>query len=323
MRTAVLCVCAAAAIVLGAGGGYYLWDSSQNHAASYEADAYTGNLYQGGMFAQDLCVTSGDVSLEGYEPETSLHAAGLFDLSKESVLCGYRIFEPFAPASTTKVMTAYVALKYGNLDDVVTVSENAAVRNWDESVCNLQTGDTLTMYDLLCGMLLHSGNDCAVAIAEHVSGSEEAFVELMNEEAAALGATGTHFMNPHGLHDENHYTTAYDLYLMFNACMKDERFADIISMDTYNVSITQADGTVRIDEWPASNYYSSGEVAPPDGVKVIGGKTGTTDEAGNCLIIYDEDLESNPYISVIMGAGDRTILYEQMNQMLSSGVTGQ
>ena len=80
----------------------------------------------------------------------------------------------------------------------------------------------------------------------------------MNSEAAALGATGSHFVNPHGLHDENHYTTAYDLYLIFNACMKDQRFVDIISMDSYEGTLTGADGTVRTETWIPSNYYSSG-----------------------------------------------------------------
>lgn len=98
------------------------------------------------------------------------------------------------------------------------------------------------MYDLICGLLLQSGNDCAAAIAEHISGSQEAFAELMNTEAKQLGATGTHFVNPHGLHDENHYTTTYDLYLMFNEALKDQAFLDIISMNSYTAKVTSADG---------------------------------------------------------------------------------
>lgn len=141
---------------------------------------------------------------------------------------GFRLYDKLYPASTTKIMTAYLALKYGNLDDIVTVSEHATDFNWDEVTSGLRTGDQVSLYDLVCGLMLRSGNDCGTAIAEHISGSEEAFAELMNREARALGATGTHFTNPHGLHDENHYTTAYDLYLIFNACLKDERFVEII-----------------------------------------------------------------------------------------------
>ena len=218
-------------------------------------------------------------------------------------------------------MTAYLALKYGNLDDTVTVSAHATDFNWDESVAGLQTGDTLTLYDLICGLMIQSGNDCGTAIAEYISGSEEAFAELMNQEAAALGATGTHFVNPHGLHDDNHYTTAYDLYLMFNACLKDQRFVDIISLDSYTASITGADGTVRAVTWNPTNYYSAGIMTPPEGVHVFGGKTGTTDQAGNCVVLYEEDSSGNPYISVIMGAPDKSVLYEEMNLLLAAGIT--
>ena len=178
------------------------------------------------------------------------------------------------------------------------------------------------MYDLVCGLLLHSGNDCGTAIAEHIAGSEEAFAEMMNEEAASLGATGTHFVNPHGLHDENHYTTAYDLYLIFNECIKDERFVEIISMDSYDGTLTGADGTVRKETWTPTQAYGAGEATEPTGIRVLGGKTGTTELAGNCVILYDEDLNEHPYISVIMGADGPTRLYEQMNELMQAGITG-
>ncbi len=322
-RIAAILICLVILAGAGSVGGYILYDQNRDYITEYETAHYNSSVYQGSMFAQDLCVTASEVQLEGYEPASDLHAAGLFDLENDQVLAGYKLFERLYPASTTKVMTAYVALKYGNLDDVVTVSEHATDFNWDEVTCGLRTGDTVTMYDLLCGLILHSGNDCGTAIAEHISGSEEAFVELMNSEAAALGATGSHFVNPHGLHDENHYTTAYDLYLIFNACIKDQRFVDIISMDSYDGTLTGADGTVRTETWVPSNYYSGGLTEAPEGIRVIGGKTGTTDQAGNCLIIYDEDLENHPYISVVMGASDRTQLYEQMDQMMVSGILGQ
>ena len=192
--------------------------------------------------------------------------------------------------------------------------------NGSSSVCGLQAGDTLTLYDLLCGLLLQSGNDAGIAIAEHVSGSEEAFVSLMNEEAKKLGATGTNFTNPHGLQDENHYTTAYDLYLMFNAALQDERFVEILEKTTYSASITGGDGTARTQEWSPTNYYALGEAKAPDGVRVLGGKTGTTDEAGSCLILYSEDIENRPYISIVMGADEKSILYDEMSALLARGI---
>ena len=309
-------------LFMGAGTAAVLLFLSNNGSKikEYEKDSYTGSIYQGQMFAQDLCVASGDVQLSGFEDDTTLHGAALFDLENESVVYGYNLYDRLYPASTTKVLTAYVALKYGNLEDQVTVSANATDFNWDESICGLQTGDTLSMYDLLCGLMLVSGNDAAAAIAEHISGSTEEFAELMNREAAALGATGTHFVNPHGLPDDNHYTTVYDLYLFFNACMKDERFVDIISMDSYTVELKGADGTVRTDEWEPTHFYASGEATAPEGIHIVGGKTGTTLKAGNCVILYEEASDGSPYISVIMGAETKPLLYEEMNRLLSAGI---
>lgn len=321
-RAAILLISLVVLVGAALAGVLIIFENTRNYTASYEEENYNTSVYQGTMFAADLCVAADQVDLAGFEPDTNLHAAGLFDLEAGSVLCGYKLYDRLYPASTTKIMTALVALKYGNLDDEVTVSANATDFNWDEVTSGLRTGDKVTMYDLLCGLLLHSGNDCGTAIAEHIAGSEEAFADMMNEEAAALGATGTHFVNPHGLHDENHYTTAYDLYLIFNECIKDERFVEIISMESYDGTLTGADGTVRKETWTPTQAYGAGAATEPDGIRVLGGKTGTTQQAENCVILYDEDLSEHPYISVIMGADGTTRLYEQMNTLMQAGITG-
>lgn len=293
--------------------------SSSYSITAYENEHYNKSLYKGALFATDLCVADTDVSLDTFSADESLNAAGLFDLKNEKVVYSNKIYEQLYPASTTKVMTAYLTLKYGHLDDIVTVSENATNFASDEQVCGLQAGDTATLYDLLCGLVLFSGNDSAVAIAEHISGSVEAFSELMNNEAKALGATGTHFVNPHGLQDTEHYTTAYDLYLMFNACIKDQRFLDIIDMDVYTGTLTDAYGLSRTVDWVPTNYYSQGLANAPEGINVFGGKTGTTDEAGSCVILYSQDMDTNPYISVVMGAADKDLLYSEMSKLMEAG----
>ena len=321
-RAAILLISLVVLVGAALAGALIIFDQTRNYTASYEEENYNTNIYQGKMFAADFCVAPDEVDLEGFKPDTDLHAAGLFDLEADSVLCGYKLYDRLYPASTTKIMTALIALKYGNLDDEVTVSANATDFNWDEVTSGLRTGDKVTLHDRICGLLLHSGNDCGTAIAEHIAGSEEAFAEMMNEEAAALGATGTHFVNPHGLHDENHYTTAYDLYLIFNECIKDERFVEIISMDSYEGTLTGADGTVRKETWTPTQAYGAGEATEPEGIRVLGGKTGTTQQAGNCVILYDEDLSDHPYISVIMGADGATRLYDQMNMLMQAGITG-
>ena len=310
-------------VVMATGCGITDLLGTKNVVAEYEAENYNKDLYTGKLFASDLCVASGDISLSGISSDetNTLHSAALFDVDRKKVDFSYQMFDKIYPASTTKLMTAYLAFKYGNMDDIVTVSDSVSSFASDEVVCNLQPGDTVTLYDLLCGLLLRSGNDCGVAIAEHISGSVEAFAELMNSAAKALGATGSHFVNPHGLHNENHYTTAYDLYLIFNACIQDQRFMDIISMDSYTMNLTGADGTTRTFDVVPTNYYSSGKINAPEGIRVFGGKTGTTDEAGCCVILYSEDLEKNPYISIIMGAEDKSFLYQEMNRLLEAGET--
>lgn len=141
-------------------------------------------------------------------------------------------------------------------------------------------------------------------------------MEEMNSRAKELMATGTHYMNPHGLHDADHYTTAYDLYLIFSECIKNENFAKIIESDGRDVSIKEADGSIRTDRWEPTNYYAKGLAAAPDGVTVLGGKTGTTGEAGFCLILLEKNQEGNPYISVVMGAGTKDALYQDMSALL-------
>ncbi len=290
------------------------------YAVLYETEHYNQVQYQGGLFASDLCVTASDVALNGFEGDPTLHAAGLFDVNQKQVLYADRVHDQLYPASTTKLMTAYLTLQHGNLEDIVTVSD-AAVSFVDPeaTLCGLEAGDQLTLYDLLCGLILQSGNDNAAVIAEYLGGSIDGFVDMMNSQAAALGATHTHFMNPHGLHDDNHYTTAYDLYLIFNACIKDQRFLDIISMKSYNATWTGMDGNPKTDEWTASNYYSAGLAEMPPGIQVVGGKTGTTDEAGSCVVLYNLDSSGNPLISVVMGAYDKELLYNDTTSLLLAG----
>ncbi len=156
-----------------------------------------------------------------------------------------------------------------------------------------------------------------MAIAEHVGGSVENFAEMMNKEAAELGATNCHFVNPHGLHDENHYVTAYDLYLIFNEAMKYEKFSEIIMMDSYSTTYTDRNGNPKTFDFKTTNLFLQGEYTPPEQITVIGGKTGTTNAAGSCLILLSKDSSGNPYISVILHSSERAVLYEEMKGLLS------
>ena len=264
-----------------------------------------------------LCAASTDILPKNAEIINDQTALGLFDINNAKVVEAYQIHQKLYPASITKIMTAYLALTYGELGDNVTVPQEAVELEEGSMLSGLIPGDVLTLNDLLYALLLQSGNDAAVTIAVHIAGSVPAFVQMMNETAHDMGATNTHFMNPHGLHDENHYTTAYDLYLIFSHCLELQGFRDIIEQKSYSATITSSIGNMRSEVWYATNYYAGGGAFAPDGVRVLGGKTGTTDEAGSCLILLSEDLHDNPYISIVLHSPDKSVLYDSMNVLLS------
>ena len=267
-----------------------------------------------GAFAENLCVITGDE--ESSDPQVNSEAAAVFGIDDQTVVFQKQAFERLYPASITKVMTALVALKYGNLEDTVTVGEESVITEAGASLCNIKPGDTLTMEQLLYGLMLPSGNDAGASIAVHMAGSIEGFSDLMNREARALGATDTHFMNPHGLHDENHYTTAYDLYLIFNEAFRYPEFRTIIGAKEYTASYTDGEGNAKTQTWKNSNRYLTGERETPAGLTVLGGKTGTTQAAGYCLIMASEDPEGRDYISVVLKAGSRSNLYDNMTNII-------
>jgi D-alanyl-D-alanine carboxypeptidase (penicillin-binding protein 5/6) len=298
------------------------------YCTRYETATFTKSLQEDALFASSLCVGT-DKALEYATFDSNwdeFHEAALFDVEHARTLYAERVFERLYPASTTKLMTAYVALKYGNLDDIVVVGRNATLLEQEAVLCGLREGDRISLYDLLCGLILYSGNDNGVAIAEHISGSVEGFAQLMNEEAWKLGATNSHFLNPHGLHEEEHYTTAYDLYLILNACIQDSRFVEIASMPSYTGTMTAADGSVRHGTWTPTNHYTRGSRPSPEGIRVVGGKTGTTNEAGSCLLLYSvtsnsSDGREHPFISVVMGAPSKPHLYAKMDVLLGAAVS--
>ena len=199
----------------------------------------------------------------------------------------------------------------------MTVSENAADQASDSSVCGLKAGDVVQLKDLLYGMMLKSGNDAAIAIAEHIGGSVDQFVEMMNQEALELGATNTHFANPSGLQDENHYTTVYDIYLMLQEAMTYPHFLEIAQLSSYNLTCNRGEQEVTF-HLDATDQYLTRQVTAPKNVTVLGGKTGTTSDAGSCLALLSQNAYGEPYISIVLHAANKTNLYTYMNQLLSA-----
>lgn len=289
--------------------------------AEYQVSSYqivnTVNASQAIPFAADLCIVTGDLTDDEKVDMSNAEAALLCDLSNEEVLYAKNAYERLHPASITKVMTAIVAIKYGSMDQMLTATDSVIITEPGATLCGLKPGDSMTLSQAMNILLMYSANDVAMLIAEGVGGTVDHFIDLMNEEALALGATNTHFANPHGLTQEDHYTNAYDLYLIFNEAIKYETFREIIQMTTYSTTYTDANGRSKDLSFKTTNQYLNGNQRQPENITVLGGKTGTTNAAGNCLILLTKDTAGNLYISVILRATSRDELYMQMTDLLN------
>lgn len=312
----VLLVLMLAANLTGCGAKDYTfaYDRNRNNSSFSVASHTQGETID--AFASGLCIVTGDVSGGTIVDMSQAEAAGLFDVTSGKVIYAKNVHEKLNPASLTKVLTALCALKYGNLDDVLTASENVYIGESGAVKLGIEAGDTMTMDQALHALLLKSSNDVAIMIAEHIGGSVEGFAEMMNDMANSLGATNSHFVNPHGLTDPNHYTTAYDLYLISNEVLKYDKFTELIHTSNYTSTYHDKDNNEKSIDIQNSNAYIKGEAFAPDNVTVIGGKTGTTSAAGNCLILYSKDKSGNPYISVVLKSSDKTTMYQEMTDLL-------
>lgn len=311
-------VCLGTLFLSGCGNKYDLAYSQMETESNYSfLMASNPSAETADPFAADLCVAAGDVEGSVAIDTSDVSAAAIFDLNNKNVLYAKNIFTKLYPASMTKVMTALVALKNSSADTVLTASSNVVMSDPDAQVCGLKPGDTMTLDQALHILLIYSANDVAVMIGENIGGSMENFIQMMNDEATAIGATNTNFINSNGLSDENHYTTAYDMYLIFNEAVKYDLFKEIINMTGYSTVYHDEAGAEKEINVVSTNYYLLGEATAPASITVIGGKTGTTNAAGHCLVMLSRDTSGNPYISIVMRAGTKDKLYEVMNSLLT------
>ncbi len=267
-------------------------------------------------FASDLCVVTEDVTDDEAVDMSKAGAAILADVNNNEVLYAKNVHSRLYPASLTKIMTALVALKYGSTDQVLTATSAVNITESGAQLCGLKAGDTMTLNQALHILLIYSANDVAMLIADNIGGSVDAFVQLMNDEAKALGATNTNFANPHGLTDENHYTTVYDLYLIFNEAIRYDFIQEIIHMTEYQTTFYDKNGAEKKLSIKSTNRFFRGDFTAPDQVTVIGGKTGTTNAAGHCLMLLSRDVTAAPYISIILRSESSDVLYSEMIDLL-------
>ena len=229
-------------------------------------------------------------------PEVRAKAALIMDASTGRVVFQRNAHQRLAPASTTKIMTAIVALERGSLNDKIVIQQRHLAEDpFNESVMGLTVGDVVTLEDLLWGLLLPSGNDAARAIADHIGGSEERFMEMMNEKASELGLKNTHFTNPHGLDEAGHFSSAYDLAVMSRYALANPIFAKIVASRNH---IVQASRSYQLQSGNEL-LYPQYRVPGVDGVK-----TGFTENAGDCLVA-SVTRAGHQVIVVVTGAEDR------------------
>lgn len=290
--------------------------AADSKISSFSMINYEGSSDTVDSFASDICVTDADVNSGSIEISSGI-SAGIFDVYDKETLYSKNIHTQVYPASLTKIMTALVALKYSSPETILTASSNVKIKEYDAQVLGLEVGDQMTLDQALHCLLIYSANDVANLVAENVGGSIDAFVEMMNQEAVRIGATNTHFVNANGLSDENHYTTAYDLYLIMNEACQYELFNEIISMPSYQTVYYNGAGNEKSVDIKSTNLYLLGNQTSPAGITVIGGKTGTTNAAGHCLILLSRDIKSKPYYSIVMKTDSKENLYKYMNSLLS------
>jgi len=266
-------------------------------------------------FAQNLCVGDSNINLPGYDIE-QVGADGLFDLNGKRILHASNMHERLYPASLTKLLTALVAVKHGKLDQVLTASSEVHITEYGAVIAGLKIGDTMTLEQALHLLLIRSANDVANLIAENIAGSVDDFVDLMNEEAKNLGATNSHFVNAHGLHNINHYSTVYDIYLIYKEAIKYDAITQIIGMTSYATTYHDKYGAAKEISVSSTNGFFRKQYKSPENVTILGSKTGTTDEAGSCLALYVKDTAGNPYLSIILNGVTKDDLYTQMRQLI-------
>ena len=243
------------------------------------------------------------------DPMPRCGAAIVVDGDYGEVLYNYNAYEKMYPASITKIMTSLLVLEAidrGDLtaDTPITASAEAVRIPSGSSTAGIKAGEILTVEQLLYCDLVPSANEACNILSEAVAGTTEEFVALMNQKAAELGMKGTHFANPHGYHDDNHYTTAYDIYLMARAAMEYELFRTIVSTAVYTLPATNLSGerTFYNTNGLLSNWYVLGYMYP----EAIGIKTGSTDEAGRCLASAATDDQGRTFYCVVLGAENTT-----------------
>lgn len=257
-------------------------------------------------------------------PNLLCETAVLIDATTGTILAEKNANKKMYPASLTKIMTAIIAIEMGELSDVIQVDNDTPYEITGSHIA-LEPGEVLTLKDMLYALMLPSANDVALALAKHYGGSEEDFVKMMNNKAKEIGAFNTNFVNPHGLHDDNHYTTAADLALITKYAMQNETFRKIVATDKYEIKPTNKKTDIRyfanlnklVHNSGSNQIYVDGTYISPEYEYATGVKTGYTPEAGNTLVASAEK-DGTELIAVVM-KGVSLEMYQDAHNLFNFG----
>ena len=276
------------------------------HVAAEEEEEYIPEVYYDPIQTNEL---------PGWPQGPMIQAAAgiVMDLDTDSIVYAKNITTAHYPASITKIMTTLVALERGNLDDVITCGEEVYDIEADSSNLGIKPGEQLTLRQALYGLMLESANDIGNAVAVYIAGSENAYADLMNQKARELGCVNTHFTNPHGLHNEDHYTCAQDMAKIAAAAYENETFREIVSTRESMIPVTNLTDEERYFMnhqklmQPTSDYYQEW---------CTGGKTGFTTDAWNTLVTYGEK-DDKRYVCVILRENGADKSYSETTALMN------
>ena len=276
-----------------------------------------------------VSISTNEISGWPAGPEITSETGVLMDAASGTLLYSKGGDEIRYPASITKIMTLLLAVENCSLkEDVVFTETGTRDISWDSGNIGMQVGEVMSMRACLYALVIRSANEVAAQIAEHVGGTEQHFVDMMNERAAQIGCTNTHFVNASGLPDPDHYSTAHDMALIMREGLKNKKFRRIIGATDYTIKPTNMNSEPRVLHThhpmlaPESSYHYDG---------CIGGKTGYTSEAGLCLASFAE-VYDREYILVTAGASgntgsplhveDAVTIYNRLGKAIEAQMTG-
>lgn len=271
--------------------------------------------------SQSAPISSSEPIIQEPRPAPDYTAYEVYCVEENRILIGENIYRKVAPASLTKLLTASVALKYCGADEVVTVGTELELVQPESSLCLIRKGHRLTMYDLLTGLLLESGNDAAYTVAVHVArkvsglpdlrdrAAVRVFSDLMNDFAEEIGLRNTHFVNPEGWDDPRHYTTASDLTKIAKYALSVPEIREIVATRRSDVTFVSGE---------TITWYNGNQLLYPDSdfycEDAIGMKTGFTDNAGRCIIAAFEN-SGKTYIITLLGCTDLEWRYNKVLEL--------